>query len=77
MKSNSIQNITMITCKEEMVKIKSNSGSLPPEKHVEEGEYQVQHSQEHHGDRLHAEKLDKVQHNREQNGDHLHHAGCK
>ena len=25
MKSNSIQNITMITCKEEMVKIKSNS----------------------------------------------------
>ena len=60
MKSNSIQNITMITCKEEMVKIKSNSGSLPPEKHVEEGEYQVQHSQEH----LHAEEdRDKVQHN--------------
>ena len=64
MKSNSIQNITMITCKEEMVKIKSNSVSLPPEKHVEEGEYQVQHSPEHHGDHLHAEKgWDKVQHN--------------
>ena len=29
---------------------------LPPEKHVEEGEYQVQHSPEHHGDHLHAEK---------------------
>ena len=73
MKSNSIQNITMITCKEEMVKIKSNSGSLPPEKHVEEGEYQVQHSPEHHGDHLHAEKgRDKVQHNTEHNGDHLH-----
>ena len=54
----------MITFKEEMVKIKSNSGSLPPEKHVEEGEYQVQHSPEHHGDHLHAEKgRDKVQHN--------------
>ena len=54
----------MVTCKEEMVKFKSNSGSLPPEKHVEEGEYQVQHSPEHHGDHLHAEKgRDKVQHN--------------
>ena len=29
---------------------------LPPEKHVEEGEYQVQHSPEHHGDHLHGEK---------------------
>ena len=59
--SNSIQNITMITFKEEMVKIKSNS---PPEKHEEEGEYEVQHSPEHHGDHLHAEKgRDKVQHN--------------
>ena len=37
---------------------------LPPEKHVEEGEYQVQHSPEHHGDHLHGEKgRDKVQHN--------------
>ena len=61
MKSNSIQNITMITCKEEMVKIKYNS---PPEKHVEEGEYQVGHSPEHPGDHLHPEKgRDKVQHN--------------
>ena len=40
--------------------------------HAEDGEYQVQHSQEHHGDHLHAEKLDKVQHNTEQIGDHLH-----
>ena len=73
MKSNSIQNITMITFKEEMVKIKSNSGSLPPEKHVEEGEYQVGHRPEHPGDHLHPEKgRDKVQHNTEHNGDHLH-----
>ena len=37
----------------------------PPRKaYVEEGEYQVQHSPEHHGDHLHAEKVqDKVQHN--------------
>lgn len=40
--------------------------------HAEDGEYQVQHSQEHHGDHLHAEKLDKVQHNTEKNGDHFH-----
>ena len=40
--------------------------------HAEDGEYQVQHSQEHHGDHLHAEKLDKVQHNTEQKGDNLH-----
>ena len=40
--------------------------------HAEDGEYQVQHIREHHGDHLHAEKLDKVQHNTEQNGDHLH-----
>ena len=50
MKSNLIQNVTIITCKEERVKIKSNS---LPEKfvdhlHVEEGEYQFQHSPEHH-----------------------------
>ena len=64
MKSNSIQNITMITCKEKMVKIKSKSGNLPPEKHVEEGEYKVGHSPEHPGDHLHPEKgRDKVQHN--------------
>jgi len=37
---------------------------LPPEKHVEEGEYQVGHSPEHPGDHLHPEKgRDKVQHN--------------
>ena len=49
MKSNLIQNVTMITCKEERVKIKANS---PPETfvdhlHAEEGEYQFQHSPEH------------------------------
>ena len=29
-------------------------------------------SQEHHGDHLHAEKLDKIQHNAERKGDNLH-----
>ena len=67
MKSNSIQNITMITWDGE------DQVQLPPEKHEEEGEYEVQHSPEHHGDHLHAEKgRDKVQHNTEHNGDHLH-----
>ena len=41
--------------------------------HVEEGEYQAQHSPEHNDDLLHAEKgWGKVQCNREHSGDHMH-----
>ena len=59
-KSNTIENTMAITCMSKKAKIMSNSIQnimmFIVHLHVEEGEYQAQHSPEHNDDLLHAEK---------------------
>ena len=63
-KSYSIQNIMMVTFMQKMLKKKSLKNAMEVTCKQKVGKYKVQHSPEHRGDHLHAEKgRDKVQHN--------------